>query len=831
MKKFLRLSVVWLLLLAMICMTLASCNDETDEAPAPETEAQTPATDFTESAETDSDTVKPEDSETETVKPEDSETETVKPEDSETEAAKPENSETEAAKPEESESDMTEPENSESDSEIPEAKPMESDLLKYQILYTNSDGSVAKGFANTLFNTMKENGHDMTSVQRDTAVREKQGALEILIGSTNRAASTAALANMTEANQFVIAFDGSKIVITAKAKLNIPVAIDYFLKNYVDLEAGTVNADDGDVYVGSVEMVELAAEEDGVKTSKYAIIRGISGSFDTLAYNLYNMFKSRVGDENVKYLDDGDARPADVNLILVGNDINPDKYPEIKEITANWGLFEYGFAKVGDHLIVAANIQQSGEKAISLAQTQITREAEWVDGKLMMKFVEDLRETDDRYLSDFPQFDKELLRFYYNNDNEMAYEYKKVTKAEFDAYVAALEAAGYVKQNGGYQIGRNHFATCVHPEKGQVHVTYFPAAIRDSGDMTIFTTKLEVTSAIPTDTYDPTTDKLTETVFHVMSQDYTNRGEMIWDGNGLNYIVTLEDGRFVIFDGGYANCSDADNIYRYMQEMNLREDGKIVIAAWFMSHPHADHHGAFDTFMAKYYNDVTIEYFVANSPTEEYYGDKHWMITTMPSLLKKGNIKLIKPHTGQVLTFCGTKFEILLTHETVLGAYGGGNDACTVVRIIENGHSILLSADASGGMCAKMISLYGDALKSDILQLNHHGVSGGTTAFYQAVDPTYALWTTSEDAFSVYKGGRINGGGNCGGTAPESNRWIRDNVGKENCFVADDEIEQIFMPEGGEIRIETDTGYRVTNAYPAGEGDGKLQVPSKDSES
>jgi hypothetical protein len=270
----------------------------------------------------------------------------------------------------------------------------------------------------------------------------------------------------------------------------------------------------------------------------------------------------------------------------------------------------------------------------------------------------------------------------------------------------------------------------------------------------------------------------------------------------------------VVFDGGYE--SDATNIYDYMKAMNKRADGKIVVAAWFMSHPDGDHYYAFDKFMwtSALYQNVTVEYFVANASIDET-----WMNTKLPALLKRGNIQLIKPHTGQVLSFAGTKFEIILSRDVLNSPHS--NEMSTVVRVVENGHTILLSGDAMEASCKEMVSLYGDSLKSDVLQINHHGHSGGTVAFYEKVAPTYALWTTSQDGFD----GRIEGKGNCAGSAPTSNVWIRDNVGIENCLVADDEIEQIFMPEDGEIRIVTDTGYRITNNYPKQEGDGVLQLP------
>ena len=54
-----------------------------------------------------------------------------------------------------------------------------------------------------------------------------------------------------------------------------------------------------------------------------------------------------------------------------------------------------------------------------------------------------------------------------------------------------------------------------------------------------------------------------------------------------------------------------------------------------------------------------------------------------------------------------------------------------------------INADASN----VLVKRYPTALKSDIVQIAHHANTGATKAFYQAVDPTVALWPTSEKLF------------------------------------------------------------------------------------
>ena len=47
-------------------------------------------------------------------------------------------------------------------------------------------------------------------------------------------------------------------------------------------------------------------------------------------------------------------------------------------------------------------------------------------------------------------------------------------------------------------------------------------------------------------------------------------------------------------------------------------------------------------------------------------------------------------------------------------------------------------------------NIFGSALKSDIVQVAHHGGLGGTNAIYKAVDPAIALFTTTDEIIPTY---------------------------------------------------------------------------------
>ena len=96
--------------------------------------------------------------------------------------------------------------------------------------------------------------------------------------------------------------------------------------------------------------------------------------------------------------------------------------------------------------------------------------------------------------------------------------------------------------------------------------------------------------------------------------------------------------------------------------------------------------------------------------------------------------------------------------------------------------------------------MYGDLLQSDVVQVNHHGYSGGTNELYDLCDPSYALWTTSQAAFDLRVSGEDNIKKNnykwISAGSIISNRYVFLKVGVENCFVADGKIEVLTVKNG-----------------------------------
>jgi hypothetical protein len=239
---------------------------------------------------------------------------------------------------------------------------------------------------------------------------------------------------------------------------------------------------------------------------------------------------------------------------------------------------------------------------------------------------------------------------------------------------------------------------------------------------------------------------------------------------GNIYIVTLEDGSFIVLDGGTGTTADVKRIYECLLDLYKRGHGgneptterPIDIVAWYLSHPHGDHYVNMERFINQYcvnyeQTPVTIKYLLANfTSPEEHHNSNNPNIALynrIASLSAKihGGMKYIKLHTGQSFHIANIDFEVLYTHEhlypTQLHTY---NNSSTVIRMTlnhtENGaltggrETMLWLGDAQAAASKFMRAMYGDYLRSDMVQVAHHGLNGCELELYRLVAPECVWW-------------------------------------------------------------------------------------------
>ena len=250
---------------------------------------------------------------------------------------------------------------------------------------------------------------------------------------------------------------------------------------------------------------------------------------------------------------------------------------------------------------------------------------------------------------------------------------------------------------------------------------------------------------------------------------------------GMGYVIMLEDGRFVIFDGGRMDESTSrlwemlNRLYKKANGHAPSTDKPIEIAAWIITHSHSDHYDTFQRF-ANYYghsNLVKIEYLLGNFPSTAVAfnaAGRDMSFAKGAANIAKGldGCKYVKIHTGQRYYFANLEIEVLYTQEDAnpirLDLF---NDTSCTMRFtmkatdasgksVENDAAMVTSVwlgDAFIYTSRFMTAMYGSYLESDMVQVAHHGNVGCESPLYNCIKPTVVWFPHVYASFRSYTGG------------------------------------------------------------------------------
>ena len=430
-----------------------------------------------------------------------------------------------------------------------------------------------------------------------------------------------------------------------------------------------------------------------------------------------------------------DADPCAIPEILIGD----TGREESRLFRASLALNEYGFAVKGNKVVVSGTNLTTTERAVELFSEYVKSSlSEDEDGKLLT-VTDGIRMTEyaDDWFVDVPEFEGGVRFGTHDADlGSLMIYYTDTTPEDFEAYCKKLEKAGWSLWQRNDIEGNLHAG--YESREGFVYVYYTPyeKAVR------IVTNKAGEYE-LPVNTEKKRQKKLAEAKIVQLACDYTRHDY------GMGYIVALENGNFVIFDGGDNRDTNTyvDVLISRLRELNKRPDGRIVIEGWFISHVHVDHYGTFENFCYKYGKEVEIEQLIWNTPSENYAcnsvsPDRKLQdhLTAMQAAMAKP-MRVVKVHAGMRFYLGNAEFEILHTTEDIFPKTPYYfNDTSTVWRMNYKGQSSMWLGDVAEKGSEAMCKKYGPYLKSDIVQVSHHGYVGATVELYTHVAAEVALW-------------------------------------------------------------------------------------------
>ena len=423
--------------------------------------------------------------------------------------------------------------------------------------------------------------------------------------------------------------------------------------------------------------------------------------------------KSKTGVDvrtETDYIQSGSTHPASEAAILVGF----TNYTETEKAYDASETGEYGIKFYNKKIVFYFSTEDEGLELVNSFCSAIRSnesKAFWIDNSFSVKKKSVFK------LESIPKYPTSTTTVDCADDTAMLLA-KSTDLNTFNAYCKTLASSGFTEYSRRDNVNGNYYCTYT---KGTMALTvYFTAKTKT---VRIISGPL---SDIPTKNVDrtPETNKSPSITLITQGAD---------KGSGLGIIYHLPNGKFFVYDGGYADV--------YTELKKLAKNDPIVIAAWVISHPHPDHEEAFDKFLKNHSNDVKLENVMYNyAKCSDKYGTSE-TIKPFISEYVKNTTNVIKPHSGQIYEFGSSSIEIIQTPEDFLPtAITDVNYSTMVVRFKVAGQTMLALGDAYDGATDILLANHGTYLKSDMVQLAHHGSWPGTAELYEKINAPIVLW-------------------------------------------------------------------------------------------
>ncbi|MBO5270986.1 MAG: MBL fold metallo-hydrolase [Clostridia bacterium] len=218
---------------------------------------------------------------------------------------------------------------------------------------------------------------------------------------------------------------------------------------------------------------------------------------------------------------------------------------------------------------------------------------------------------------------------------------------------------------------------------------------------------------------------------------------------GMGYVFRLTDGSFVIIDGGMPWPATIPEAF-YDRLVELAEGKRIVVSAWILTHAHPDHTRVYVELSKSHGVDIDVRRVIYNFPgclmqlgsTHRNWCENEVRFVEEANARYASKPEFIRAYTGQHYQLPDMQIDMLFTLDDFKQPFFPLNFNATslIFRITAMGQTFMFLGDGDPTSIGILSAKYGSALKSDVVQVAHHGYYGGTKEGYDLIDAPIVLW-------------------------------------------------------------------------------------------
>ena len=231
-------------------------------------------------------------------------------------------------------------------------------------------------------------------------------------------------------------------------------------------------------------------------------------------------------------------------------------------------------------------------------------------------------------------------------------------------------------------------------------------------------------------------------------------GSTGWPAAGMGYVIATDSGNLICIDGGHAE--DAEDFLCLLKSLSPTRAPEIVL--WILTHPHGDHVGALTA--------------IAESPTLCSRIKIRALLYDFPAAYSKGvrmadgdaericqatGAQALHPIPDQHMQIDEIALHVLYT--PAIGAMpktptSNPNYLSLIFTLTGKQRKVTFTGDAYPPSMQAVADRYGNALRSNILQMPHHGLCDASCpAFYGLVNADTLLIPTSASGYRAMHDG------------------------------------------------------------------------------